>query len=294
VLEPLDADLSDRTVIVTGATAGIGKAAAHALARLRARVVLACRNREKGEAARREIAAAAGNPEVEVLLVDLSSQGSIRQAAAEFARAHSALHVLVNNAGVWLDQRSVTADDIETTWATNVLGYHLLTLCLLPLLEASAPARIVNVASEFASDLDLEDVELERRPYRGRLAYAQSKQADRMWTWALARRLEGKRVTANALHPGFVSSELFAKTGGVKGVAASLLAKLQGLPPREGADTAVWLAASRDLEGTNGRFWVKRRERPCRFRDPAKEDALFDLCASMTRLRPRPDAAVQC
>jgi NAD(P)-dependent dehydrogenase (short-subunit alcohol dehydrogenase family) len=268
--------------VVTGASAGIGKAAARGLAALGARVVLAVRSREKGEAVRREITAASGNEDLELLVADLQSQASIRRASAELVERHPALHVLVNNAGVWLDRRHESPDGIETTWATNVLGYHLFTHCLLPALEKGAPARVVNVASEFASDLDLDDVELERRPYLGRLAYAQSKQADRMWTWALAKRLEGKGVTANALHPGFVATELFAKSGGLVGRAISLYAGLGALAPEEGADTAVFLAASPEVEGISGRFFAGRRERPCRFRGDPREDALFGLCQRMT------------
>jgi NAD(P)-dependent dehydrogenase (short-subunit alcohol dehydrogenase family) len=150
------------------------------------------------------------------------------------------------------------------------------------LLRAGGPARIVNVASELASDLDLEDVELKRRPYRGRLAYAQSKQADRMWTWALARRLAGTEVTANAMHPGFVASELFGKSGGLLGRVLSLYARLQALPPERGADTVVWLASEETLRGVSGRFFVNRKERACRFRDPGAEDGLAALCARMT------------
>ena len=274
-------DLAGRTVLVTGASAGIGRAAACGLARLEARVVLACRNPGKAEASRRAIVASTANPHVEVLLLDLSSRRSIERAAAAFARSHEALHVLVNNAGVWLERRRESVDHVETTWATNVLGHFLLTEALLPLLEGSVPARIVNVASEFAHGLDLTDVEFKSRPYRGQAAYAQSKQADRMWTWALARRLLGSGVTANALHPGFVASELFRKAGGLLASAVSAYASLRARSPEEGADTLVWLAASAEVEGLSGRFFVERRERPCRFRDPAREEALVALCRSM-------------
>ena len=278
----LPLDLASRTIVVTGATAGIGKAAAQGLLRLGARVILAVRNREKGEAAQREIAAATGRPSPELVLVDLKSQSSIRRATAELCARHPVVHVLVNNAGVWLDKRSETDDGVESTWATNVLGYHLFTDGLLPALRKAAPARIVNVASEYASDLDLEDVELKRRPYSGRLAYAQSKQADRLWTWALARRLRGSGVTANALHPGFVATEIFAKSGGLAGRAVSALAGVGARSPKEGADTAVWLASSPTVEGESGKFWVDRRERSCRFRGVRDEDAVFALCARMT------------
>jgi len=279
--EPVQADLSGKTCLVTGANAGIGKAAARELARLGARVVLACRSREKGEAARGEIEGATGSRDLEVAVVDLSLGRSVRDLAQSFAKRHATLDVLVNNAGVWLERRQESAEGVEMTWATNVLGTFHLTDLLLPALKAAPAARVVNVASQLAGDLDLEDVEFKRRSYSGRAAYAQSKQADRMLTWALARRLDGTRVTANALHPGFVSTGLFAKAGGLVGIATSAAALLAGRKPAEGADTVVWLAAAPEVQGRNGLFWIERQERRCRFRDPKAEEALWTLLAEM-------------
>ncbi len=280
--EPITADLSGKVCLVTGASSGIGKAVARELARLRATVILACRSREKGEAARRDIADTTGSRELEVVTADLSSRRQVRDLVETLVRHHPVLHVLVNNAGVWLERRQESAEGIEMTWATNVLGYFLLTDLLLPALKAAPAARIVNVASRLAGELDLGDVEFKRRAYSGRVAYAQSKQADRLLTWALARRLDGTRVTANALHPGFVSTELFAKAGGFMGVLASAYAKLAALKPEQGADTAVWLAAAPEAQGQHGLFWIERQERRCRFRDPKAEEALWSLCAEMT------------
>src|SRR5881397_549807 len=183
-----------RTCLVTGANSGIGR-----------------------ETARRDVAATTGNPAVELMIVDLSRQASIRDFARAFLDSHPELHVLVNNAGIWANRRRESPEGIEQTWATNVLGYFLLTELLLDRLRESAPARIVNVASQLARDLDLEDVEFRRRSYSGVSAYAQSKQADRMLTWALARRLEGTGVSANAMHPGGVNTPLFSKGGGLLG-----------------------------------------------------------------------------
>jgi NAD(P)-dependent dehydrogenase (short-subunit alcohol dehydrogenase family) len=278
----LDVSLAGRTCLVTGANSGIGRAAAQALAGLGARVVMACRDRARGEAARQEIVSATRNQDVELRIVDLASQASIRTFAAEVAAAHPKLHVLVNNAGIWKTKRQQSSDGIELTWATNVLGYYLLTDLLLDTLRASAPARVVNVASDLARDLDLSDVEFERRKYSGIRAYAQSKQADRMLTWALARRLEGSGVSANALHPGGVNTGIFRK--GDAGVLARALLALLPLftrSPEQGADTCVWLAASPQLEGVSGRYWVDRQQRPCPYHDPRREDELWDLCARM-------------
>ena len=279
--EPLRADLSGKTCLVTGASAGIGLAAAHALARLGARLVMAVRDPEKGEAARRAVMGATGC-EVEMAVVDLGSRKSIRAFGRDFAARHPKLDVLVNNAGIWSDRRRVSPDGIELVWATNVLGYFQVTELLRPLLEAAGKSRVVNVASQLAGGLDLGDVQYERRAWSGRGAYAQSKQADRMFTWALARRLAGTGVTANAMHPGFVATEIFGKGGGPVGLFASLYSKVRGRRPEDGADTVVWLAASAEVEGRGGLFWIDRQERRCRFRDEPGEEALWALCRDMT------------
>jgi len=281
-VEPLRADLSGKTCLVTGASAGIGLATARELARLGARVVMAVRNPDKGERARRSIVDATGG-EVETAVVDVASRESVRAFAAGLAARHRKLDVLVNNAGIWSERRRVGPDGVELVWATNVLGYFHVTDLLLPLLSAAGRARVVNVASQLAGGLDLADVEFARRPWSGRAAYAQSKQADRMLTWALTRRLEGTGVTANAMHPGFVASEIFGKGGGPISLAASIYSKLRGRRPEEGADTVVWLAASPEVEGRSGRFWIDRQERQCRFRDEGGEEALWALCRAMTR-----------
>jgi NAD(P)-dependent dehydrogenase (short-subunit alcohol dehydrogenase family) len=269
--------------VVTGANSGIGKETARALARLGYRVVLACRDLQRGEAARQDIARTTGNTGVELLIVDFALQASIRDFARAFLDSHRELHVLVNNAGLWSNRRRESPDGIEETWAVNVLGYFLLTDLLLGRLRESGPARIVNVASEYAGGLDLDDVEFRRRSYSGTAAYRQSKQADRMLTWALARRLEGTGITANAMHPGGVNTPLMAKGGGLLGMAGSAYAKLSGKSPAEGADTVMWLASSPEVEGRSGEFWIHRRAVPCRFRDPAAEERLWSLCASMRR-----------
>ncbi|HXY41516.1 MAG TPA: SDR family NAD(P)-dependent oxidoreductase [Vicinamibacteria bacterium] len=278
----VQADLDGRTCLVTGASGGIGLAAARELARLGARVVLAVRSPERGEAARRAIGEATGSAAVEVAVVDLSSQASISAFARELPARHGRLDVLVNNAGVWTSRKRRSADGIELTWATNVLGYHLATVLLLPLLRAAGRARVVNVASDMAGGLDLTDVQYDRRPWTGRAAYAQSKQADRLLTWALARRLVDTGVTANAMHPGFVATGIFAKGGGVLGRVASLYARLRARTPQQGADTVVYLATSPEVEGRSGRYWADRQERPCGFRDERLEETLWLLCEAMT------------
>jgi NAD(P)-dependent dehydrogenase (short-subunit alcohol dehydrogenase family) len=273
-------NLSGRTCLVTGANTGIGRAAAEGLASRGAHVILACRNPEKAETARREITEKTSNPNVRFVIVDFANQKSIR----DFARTlpEDRLHVLVNNAGIWTRKRQESPDGIELTWATNVLGYFLLTSLLLDRLKKAAPARIVNVASDLARDLDLTDVEFKRRPYKGITVYAQSKQANRMWTRALARRLEGSSVTANSMHPGGVKTELVGKSGGLLGSVASVYMNFAGRSWEKGADTVVWLSASPEVHGLTGKFFYDRKERPCRFDNPKEEEKLWALCASMT------------
>jgi retinol dehydrogenase 14 len=283
---PALADLGGKTCIVTGANTGIGREAALALAAMGARVVLACRSETRGRAALEEIARETRSEALELALVDLSSQASIRELARRFASEHDALHVLINNAGIYPDRREVTEDGIERTWATNVLGYFLLTNLLRPLLEASSPARVVNVASTRAGGLDLGDVELERRRFGGVRAYSQSKQANRMLSWALDRRLAGTGITVNVAHPGPVATELARTQRGVLGFVVKQGFKLIGKTPAEGADTAVWLAASPALAGVSGKFWANRRELRCKFRDPAAEEALWSLCEQMVARQP--------
>jgi NAD(P)-dependent dehydrogenase (short-subunit alcohol dehydrogenase family) len=281
-LTPVDADLSGRTCVVTGASAGIGRATTHELARLGARVVMAVRNPEKGEKVKSAIARSTGNNQLEIATVDFARAESIRTFARDLATRYPEIHVLINNAGIWSHRRRLSPDGIELVWATNMLGYFLTTELLLPQLHAAGRARVLNVASRYAGGLDISDVQFERRPWEGRSAYAQSKQANRMWTWALARRLAGTGVTANALHPGFVSTEIFKKGGGVLAFTLAVVAKLRARRPAEGADTVVWLAASPEVEAQSGLLWVDRHEHPCRFRDEAAEEELWQLCQRMS------------
>jgi NAD(P)-dependent dehydrogenase (short-subunit alcohol dehydrogenase family) len=275
-------DLSARTCVVTGANSGIGYETVRALARMGARVVMVCRDPGRGEAARAALARETGNARLELEIADLSSRAAVRALAHRLGSRCDRLDVLVNNAGTWSSSRQETADGIERTWATNQLAYFLLTEGLRPLLVRSAPARIVNVASDLARGLDLDDVEFRRRPYEGVAAYAQSKQANRMWTWALARRLDGSGVSANALHPGGVDTPLFSKGGGWKSWAGAAYGKLFGRTAADGASTVVQLASSPAVEGVSGRFWIDSHEAPCRFRGEAQEEALYALCERMT------------
>ena len=276
-------DMLGRVCIVTGASTGIGREIARGLALKRATVIVAARSVERGQGAAEEISDDAANPAVEFMQLDVASQRSVREFAVAFKAKHTALHVLVNNAGVWLQKKQKSAEGIELTWATNVLGYYRVTAELLDLLRASAPSRIVNVASKFAKGLDLGDVEYAKRKYDGAAAYAQSKQADRMLTSAFATRLRDARVTANSLHPGVVASEIARGGSGIVGLVASAYFKVAGMTPARGAETAVWLASSRALESDTGGYYIKKKQHRDRYNaDEAAIEQLWAHCESMT------------
>ena len=217
-----------------------------------------------------------------VMQIDTSSQKSIREFAREFRRKYRRLDVLVNNAagnrGILPKINNV--DGIELTFATNVLGYFMLTNALLDMLKRSTPSRIVNVASEYASDLDLDDLQFERRSFESFRAYAQSKACDRMLSWAFARRLAGSGVTVNAMTPGLIT-----ETGLYRNAAPELVTRLTqysgGRTSAQGADTAVWLASSPDIEGVTSKFFVERKEHTCQFRNKKNEEKLWGICEGL-------------
>ncbi|MDX1649801.1 MAG: SDR family NAD(P)-dependent oxidoreductase [Myxococcota bacterium] len=255
-------DMRGRTCMVTGATNGIGRAAAFALARRGATLVLVARSRERGEATLAALREETGAEDPLLLVADLSSQAEIRGLAETFLAEERPLHVLLNNAGVILTRREETEDGIETTFAVNHLAYFLLTNLLLPRLRASAPARIVNVASDAHAQaggrLDFDDLE-SRRAYSAMRVYGRSKLANILFTRELARRLEGTGVTANAMHPGFVGSNFARNNGVLAGVAMTLLRPF-ARSPEKGAETAVWLCTAPELEGVSGRYFFDRAE----------------------------------
>jgi NAD(P)-dependent dehydrogenase (short-subunit alcohol dehydrogenase family) len=251
--------MQGKVCLVTGATSGIGLVTAQALAQQGATVVVVGRQAERGVATVRRMVQETGNPRVELLLADLSVQAQVRQLAAEVQQRFTRLDVLVNNAGALFMQRNQSLDGIEMTFALNHLGYFLLTSLLLDTLKASAPARVVNVSSNAhrSGAMDFADPQGQRR-YSGWRAYCQSKLANLLFTYELARRLEGTGVTVNAVHPGFVATGFGRNNRGVFGLGIRI-AQLTALSPQQGAETLIYLATSPEVEGVTGKYFVKQR-----------------------------------
>lgn len=256
--------MQNKTILITGATAGIGEVTALELARTGATIVGVGRNPAKCAAAAAHIRQATGNPNVEFLVADLSVQAQVHQVAADFNQQYERLDVLINNAGALFFQRQESADGIEMTWALNHLSYFLLTHLLLDRLKASAPARIINVASDAHRGGKINFADLEgKQTYSGFGAYAQSKLANILFTYALARRLAGSGVTVNTLHPGFIASN-FAMDNFV-GWRRALRWLYRGVQrvaarsPEQGAATSIYLATDPTVAMISGEYFVNKR-----------------------------------
>jgi NAD(P)-dependent dehydrogenase (short-subunit alcohol dehydrogenase family) len=255
--------LQDKTVLVTGATSGIGEAAARKLASLGAHTILVGRNRKKCEAVAQNLIRASNNRNIDVFQADLSSQSEIRGLAAELISHVDKLDVLVNNAGALFKTRKQSIDGLELTFALNHLGYFLLTVLLLPALRKSPSGRIVVVGSHAheGARMDFDDLQLEHG-YERINAYRQSKLANLLFTFELARLLRGEHITVNALTPGNVATNLGRNNGALKTTMRNLVGLLRGsmLTAGVGAGTVVYLAASPEVEGVTGHYF--REERP--------------------------------
>ena len=253
--------MQGRICVVTGASAGIGQATAMGFAQRGATVALVCRNRDRAEATRAAIRAKTGNEAIDIFLADLASREEIRRLARELIARYPRLHVLVNNAGVFNWNRETTVDGIETVFAVNHLAYFLLTHLLLQHLKSSAPARIINVASDAHrwGSLNLTDLQHERG-YRPLLVYGRSKLCNILFTRELARRLQGTGVTVNCVHPGGVATGLGLNNGWMATVISTML-KPFIFTPEQGADTVLYLATSAEVENVSGKYFIKRRER---------------------------------
>ena len=252
-----------KVCMVTGATSGIGRETARELARLGATVVVVGRNPDKIVTTVNEIKLETGNTSVHSLLGDLSSLQEVRRLAQEFKDRHQRLHVLVNNAGSIFLSRRKSVDDIEMTFALNHLSYFLLTILLLDVLKSTAPARIINVSSNAHENtvIEFDDLMCQRRYRFGTKAYRMSKLANLLFTYELARRLEGTGLTVNGLHPGLVATNLLSNNG-FTGRLITFFLRFRGMTPQEGSRTSVYLATSPDVEGVTGGYYIDHEAVP--------------------------------
>jgi NAD(P)-dependent dehydrogenase (short-subunit alcohol dehydrogenase family) len=281
--------MQGKTVLVTGGNGGMGFATGKALAQKGATVVLLARSKERGEAAVKQIVDATSNKNVSLVQCDLSLLADVRRAADEFKSKHQQLHVLVNNAGVFLKQREVTSEGLEKTFATNYLSHFLLTHLLLDTMKASKPARIINIASKTGGmKIDFDDMMLEKG-YSYISGMGRTKLAMQMMTAEMAKRLEGTGVTINVVHPGLVKTEILDE-------GPWIVRKLFGLmsaSPEKGADTAIFLASDASVEGVTGKFYTSRKQIPLEGQatDAAACARLYDESLKLTGLQTAAKAA---
>jgi NAD(P)-dependent dehydrogenase (short-subunit alcohol dehydrogenase family) len=258
--------MNGKVVMVTGATSGIGVVTAHKLAEMGAEVVIVSRLESRLETAVRRIKAETGNDKVSYIQGDLSSTADVRHVANTFLQNHNRLDVLVNNAGAMFWNRLETVDGYEMTLALNHLSYFLLTHLLLDVLKRTASehgeARIINVASDahVQAKLNLDDIQ-QKQWQNGFWTYGVSKLMNIMFTYELARRLEGTGVTANVLHPGFIETGFGKNNGKLLSGIMSILHKVVAKPPTVGAETPVYLASSPEVKGITGKYWVDKKQK---------------------------------
>lgn len=256
----MDGILSDKTILVTGGTSGIGRVAATTLARMGAKVIIVGRDEARNSTITDQIQRETGNTRVTALQADFASLESVRALASNFLERYPRLDVLVNNAGALYFERKQSVDGYELTFATNHLAPFLLTHLLLGQLRSDAPARIVTVgsAAHIGQSLNFDDIMHEKQPYKAMRAYGESKLANIMFTYALARRLRGSTVTANALHPGFVATN-FGKNNGTLGRIGMQLVSPFAISEEQGAQTSIYLASSPEVAQTSGEYFVKSK-----------------------------------
>jgi len=277
--------MKGKICMITGANSGIGKATAIGLAKLNATVIMVCRNKDSGEKVREEIVNQTGNKNIDLLLCDLSSQEQIRNLVDEFKRKYQNLNVLINNAGVMLKKRVLSVDGIEMNFAVHLLAPFLLTNLLLDMLKKSAPSRIINVASAAhkRAKIDFDDLQSENKKYRLFTVYGVSKLAEVLFTYELSRKLEGIGVTANAIHPGVVNTNL----GRDQSKFSQWFARKFFKSPEEGAETSIFLASSREVENITGKYYVNKQPKESSEESYNLENAkkLWKICTEMTKLK---------
>ena len=279
--------LLGKVCLVTGATSGIGKITATALAAQGAQVVVVGRNGPKTQGVVRGIQSETGNDAVHFLLADFTDLQQVRELAAAFKEKHSQLDVLVNNVGAFFNTREETAYGVEMTFLVNYLAPFLLTNLLLDPLLNSAPARIVNLSSNAHKygQIDFDDLNF-KHSYSGMKAYSRSKLASLLFTYELSRRLAGRGVSVNAVHPGHVATDLWRTQFPIIGPVVKWFMGLFALSPEQGADNTIYLASSPEVEGISGKYFVKREPAQSSAASYDKEVAqrLWELSENITSL----------
>ena len=254
--------MANKIVLITGGTGGIGKATAIGLGAMGARVGITGRDVARGEQAATDIRAASGNRAVDAFAADMTSQAEVRRLAAAVLSAYPRLDVLINNVGGFWAHRHLTADGLEQTLALNHLAPFLLTNLLLDRLKASTPARVVTVSSgeQARGRIDFDDLQGAQK-YSGQRAYSQSKLGNVMFTMELARRLEGAGVTATCLHPGVVRTNFGNEDQAWYFAVISRLVRPMLKTPAKGAETSIYLASSREVDGVTGQLFANRKSK---------------------------------
>jgi NAD(P)-dependent dehydrogenase (short-subunit alcohol dehydrogenase family) len=254
-------EMKGKVCVVTGSNSGIGKETALALAKMDALVVMVVRNRERGEKARAEIVGQSGSKSVDIMICDLASMDSIRHFAREFKGRYGRLDVLINNAGAVFNRREVTNEGFERTLAVNYLGPFLLTHELTALLKSSAPSRVINLSSGLhkSGKIDFDDLQSEKK-YGGMKVYASAKLMVIMFTYELARRLEGTGVSVNVVEPGFVATNLGRNTGSLRSAIMFKMVRPMQISAKKGAETSVYLASSYEVKNVTGKCFTKMHE----------------------------------
>lgn len=268
--------MTDKVVLITGSTDGIGRQAALELAALGATVLVQGRDATRGRNVVEEIRTATGNQKVDLFIADLSSRQQVRQLAADITNHCGALHVLINNAGVFMNERRLTVDGLETTFAVNHLAPFLLTNLLLDLLKKSAPARIITVSSvaHTRGKIDFDNLQAEKS-FGGYSSYAVSKLANVLFTYELGELLAGTGITSNCLHPGVIGTKLLRAGFNITGASTS-----------DGAETLIYLAASPEIDGVTGKYFQEKQETPSSpiTHDAALRKRMWEVSAQLTGL----------
>ncbi|KKN39192.1 hypothetical protein LCGC14_0745760 [marine sediment metagenome] len=276
--------MEGKICLITGANSGIGKATAIGLAKEGATIIMLCRDKDRGEKAKKEIIDFTNNKDVELFLCDLSSQKDIRKFVSEFKEKHQNLHVLINNAGLMVPKFTLSDEGYEMNFIVNHLAPFLLTNLLLDILKESAPSRIINVSSGLhkRGKMDFDDLQGKNKKPKLFKLYGDSKLALMLWSYELSRKLEGTNVTINTVHPGVVNTNL----GRYQSKANQKFGKIFFKNPEKGAETSIYLASSPEVEGITGKYFVKKEPRQSSKDSYNVDDAkrIWEISAKMTGL----------